>query len=330
MRQVFARAATGLLAYRQRYRHGSRAVVLAYHRIAEPHVDPLGLCVSPGHFAEHLNVLRTIGVPCRLQDLPQALEDTDAPDRVCVSLDDGYADNLYAAVPLLAQFAVPATVFVVSGQHQSGREFWWDELARVILDGARLPVWPPPDDLTGGAVADASPSGRMRLFEAVHAHLYTLTADERGVTLDGLRKWAGTPAEPRRTHATLSLDELRRLAAHPLVEIGAHTVTHPALDRLDTAQQKAEVEGSKQWLESALNRDVMSFAYPHGRYTPATARLAREAGFLRACTVTPGSTALATDPWQVPRILVTNISGEVLAAWLRRIFSQPPTLPPLV
>lgn len=327
MTDVFARAVTSLLSRRQRRRHGPRAVILTYHRIADADVDPLGLSVSPACFAAHLEILRSVALPCRLQHLPQALDPGDAPDRVCVTFDDGYADNLHAAVPLLERFEVPATVFVVSGQHASRREFWWDEVARVILGGTRLPGGPVPADLTGRPIDDASTIAPVRLFEAVHAHLYNLTADERTAALHTMRTWAGASATMRPVDATLSLDELRRLAAHPLIDIGAHSVTHPALDRLDSAQQRSEIEASKRSLENAVDRPVTSFAYPHGRYTPTTAQLVREAGFVRACTVAPGSVAAATDPWQVPRLLVTNISGDSLAAWLRHVFSQPPTLP---
>ena len=49
------------------------ALILFYHRVAEVDCDPWSLCVTPQHFAEHLEVLRQYRYPMRLQQLNQAL-----------------------------------------------------------------------------------------------------------------------------------------------------------------------------------------------------------------------------------------------------------------
>jgi glycosyltransferase involved in cell wall biosynthesis/peptidoglycan/xylan/chitin deacetylase (PgdA/CDA1 family) len=69
-------------------------------------------------------------------------------------------------------------------------------------------------------------------------------------------------------------------------EIGAHTLTHPHLDRLDKADARREIVGSKKTLEKIIGQSVTSFCYPYGDYSAETKRLVREAGFHRARTVT--------------------------------------------
>ena len=58
---------------------------------------------------------------------------------VGVTFDDGYGDNLRNAKPILDRHRVPATVFVTSGYVGARREFWWDELGRVVLHAPRVP-----------------------------------------------------------------------------------------------------------------------------------------------------------------------------------------------
>src|SRR5262245_22040769 len=108
---------------------GRRALILMYHRVAEPPMDPWYLSVSPRHFAEQLDVLRQHARLLRVDQLSRALRDGDVPDRsVVVTFDDGYADNLRTAKSLLELYNVPATVFLTTGYIGQDREFWWDEL----------------------------------------------------------------------------------------------------------------------------------------------------------------------------------------------------------
>jgi peptidoglycan/xylan/chitin deacetylase (PgdA/CDA1 family) len=71
-------------------------------------------------------VLRKHGYPLSLRELFQGLHEGRLPQRAIVlTFDNGYADRLYAAKPLLERFHIPATVFITTGS--LGHEFWWDE-----------------------------------------------------------------------------------------------------------------------------------------------------------------------------------------------------------
>ena len=112
-------------------------MILVYHRVAEANVDPWALGVSPAHFAQQLQVLNTIANPVSLRDLINAKADGDLPPRpVCITFDDGYADNLHAAKPALEKYRVPGTVFVTPGYLDVPEDLWWDELAKLVLDPA--------------------------------------------------------------------------------------------------------------------------------------------------------------------------------------------------
>src|ERR1700734_1698233 len=114
-----------------------KAMILVYHRVAEATVDPWALNVSPVHFAQQLQVLNTIAHPVSLRQLVSARSDRELPQRpVCVTFDDGYADNLYAAKPALETYRVPGTVFITPGYLGVPENLWWDELAKLVLDPA--------------------------------------------------------------------------------------------------------------------------------------------------------------------------------------------------
>ena len=98
-------------------------LVLLYHRVAEVPSDPFNLCVTPRHFAEHLEVLKKYTQPVPLQQLVKTSQEGNSPNwSVAITFDDGYADNLYNAKPLLEKYEIPATVFVATGNLEQERD----------------------------------------------------------------------------------------------------------------------------------------------------------------------------------------------------------------
>src|ERR1044071_4847840 len=125
-----------------RERLAARGLVLMYHRIAEPDLDPWGLRVSPEHFAEHLEIINKYFHPLRMNDLLGQLLCGKVPNRsIVVTFDDGYVDNLQRAKPLLERYDMPATIFLVTETILEERNFWWDELEWALLQPGTLPDW---------------------------------------------------------------------------------------------------------------------------------------------------------------------------------------------
>lgn len=318
-------------------------LILMYHRIGDLQSDPWGLAVSPRHFAEHLEVLRKHSQPRPLAQTVNAIQH-QVPQwgrTLVVTFDDGYADNLYHAAPLLDRYDVPATVFLTSGYIGGAREFWWDALERILLGPEVLPA-----ELrltAAGRISERSlgearyyaqdarrsdckrrhgtASGRYELYRAVHRVLQPLCEEERLSVLSDLSDWSGVAMSVRDSHRCLSPDDVMALARRELIELGAHTVTHPALPALPEASQREEIRQCKLELEQLLGRPVTSFAYPYGQYAAKTAALVREEGFSSSCSTQAGFVNRQTDLFCLPRIRVEDWDGEGLARMLSDWFS---------
>jgi peptidoglycan/xylan/chitin deacetylase (PgdA/CDA1 family) len=106
------------------------------------------------------------------------------------------------------------------------------------------------------------------------------------------------------------------MADGELVEIGAHTVTHPVLSSLPEPEQRWEVAQSGAELERVLGRPVRTFAYPYGHrrdYSPTTVDALGEAGYVLACSTTRGLVQRRTRPFELPRYCIGDWDGEQLA-----------------
>lgn len=320
------------------------ALILMYHRVAEVKSDPWSLCVTPKHFAEHLEILREYGNPLHLQELTKKLGNQQPMHRsIVVTFDDGYADNFYNAKPLLEKYDIPATVFVTTGRINQKQEFWWDELDRLLLQPSTLPSllelningrtyqWEL-GKATNYSEADfelnchwrmekeedANP--RNTLYRALYRELHLLPMDERDKLLDEIRIWANAEPVGRSTHRALSNDEILALELGGLIEIGAHTVTHPFLSQLSIAAQRDEIQLSKNYLEEILGHLVTSFSYPNGNYTLEISSLVREVGFNCACCSVAGRVESNSNSFLLPRVVVENWNGETFARFLSRYF----------
>jgi peptidoglycan/xylan/chitin deacetylase (PgdA/CDA1 family) len=262
----------GRVARRAAWRFGLRqgALILRYHRIGDHDGDPWPVAVSAENFAQHLDVLARRLCVLSLGELVRRLADGRPLGRaVVLTFDDGYADNLLVAKPLLERHGMPASVFVATGHTGAGRELWGNELARILLTGDALPAsleldvegQPHRFDLP----ADAGRDARLALYYEVWRLLVPLRTGVQQAVLDVLRDWAGMPSAVRPSRRMLTADEVAELAEDGLIEVGAHTVNHPDLSAAPASVQKAEIEDSKAAREVILDRSVTSFAYPYGQ-----------------------------------------------------------------
>jgi peptidoglycan/xylan/chitin deacetylase (PgdA/CDA1 family) len=319
----------------------NRGVVLLYHRIARPTWDPLSLAVSPSRFEEHLEVVRRMGRPMQLGEMVRHLGRGDLPRRsIAITIDDGYADTFEKALPLLDRADLPATSFVTTGPIQGRGELWWDRLEGTLLRPGTLPALLElraggfgyarrldgveeysADDAArhvGWKIAHGDdPTPRHRAFRELHDRLYALDPALRDELLGQLESWAGSPgsaAAPR----SLSPGELARMAADGRIEIGAHSVSHPAFDRISLARQMEEIGESRSFLEEVTGRPVAGLSYPHGRYDGGTIEFARKQGFLYGAAAHPGAVWRRTDRFRIPRLYVPDEDGDAFARRLRR------------
>ena len=269
-------------------------LILLYHRVTRLANDCWSIAVTPAHFAEQMEVLRARGkvLPLSALDAVPARPNARAAT-VVVTFDDGYADNLYEALPVLQRFDVPATVFVATDAVDHAREFWWDDLERLVAPAE---------------------------YDALWARLRDVSAQEREAVLDALRDATHVDSTPRRGYKPLTPEELASLSRDARIEIGAHTASHARLAALTGASQRAEIEAGRVALQSIIDRPIESFAYPFGRagdYTAETMDLVREAGFTRACTNHAGRVARSADRFALPRLYVQDWDGDEFAAALR-------------
>lgn len=309
----------------RRWRGDSRKFIFLYHRIASPADDPFALAVPETWFQDHLEILHSY---CRLVALDEILSMRVGKSSTLASItfDDGYADNLRTAAPILRRAGVPATFFICTGCLGDVRGFWWDRVASAI--GA-VPGRPPEfDGVPGVPLVDdlSSPESRRKATLEIALRLQRMHPLERNRVVADLEKvlLSGASGEPEPCPV---LDEagVRELGSHPLAHLGAHTENHAMLSILSRKEQLAEVSRSVTTLEHITGTRPRFVAYPYGghdAYNTDSCLAARDAGLEAAFVNHPARFDPRGEPYRVPRYYVPPLPADQFRTWLHGILGR--------
>jgi len=139
-----------------------------------------------------------------------------------------------------------------------------------------------------------------------------------------IRRWAGEPegGRHRESHRPLTVDELRELAASPVIDVAPHTRRHPALAHQPIAVQRDEIAGSTDELAEWVGQRASVFSYPFGGpgadYDSETVAAVRRAGFQLAVANFPARVTPLSSRFAIPRHLVRNWDATEFESWLTR------------
>lgn len=297
--------------------HRQTLTILIFHRVL-PAFDPLrpGEAVAATFdlrmqfIARHFAVLPLHEAVARLQrgSLP--------PRACCITFDDGYADNLTVALPILQRYRLPATVFVATGYLDGGRMF-----NDAVIDAITRTEGPVLDlrDLGLGQHPLASIEERRAVVSTILEHLKYKPPTERATDVETLLRLTACGTLPQ--DIMLTSEQVRELSNYG-VEIGGHTVAHTILTTLDDDGARQEMALGKQKLEAITGRPVRTFAYPNGRprrdYAARHVAMAREAGFELAVSTESGVGKPDSDIFQLPRFSPWGASTTMLGARMMR------------
>lgn len=283
----------------------SKLSILIFHRVL-PEPDPIFPDEPDGRrFDQVMGWIKTWFNVIPLNIAVDALTTRNLPARaMAITFDDGYADNHTIALPILMRHGLSATFFIATGYLDGGR-MWNDTVIEAIrgsgasslaLDnikpfgGSRLP------SLAIGSVVE-----KRAAIQTILGKLKYLSSSEREAASRSIAEQCDIDLPTNLMMTTQQVVEMRRSG----MLIGAHTVTHPILAKLQASDVRKEISESKQSLESILKEEINLFAYPNGRpdldFQVKDVDIVKELGFKAAVTTTRGVAKTDVDLMQLPR-----------------------------
>jgi peptidoglycan/xylan/chitin deacetylase (PgdA/CDA1 family) len=274
---------------------GGLGAILMLHHVSDDAPKPLGLnahlTITPRFLDEVLTLMKQMGYV--FVDMDEALarirKPVDGPRFATITADDGYRDNFTEALPVLERHAAPITIYVAPGLVEGAVDVWWELLEDIVTkaDAVRLP--------SAGAetVFDCAELAAKRdSFCRILNYLTEDIAeeDQHGI-LRGMADDAGIDAQVVGRGNVMGWDEIGRMARHPLVTIGAHTIHHYSLKRLPEGLAYSEIMDAATRIADMTGEKPRHMAFPYG-FPAAVGRreveLAKKAGFASAVTTRHG------------------------------------------
>jgi peptidoglycan/xylan/chitin deacetylase (PgdA/CDA1 family) len=179
---------------------------------------------------------------------------------VCFTFDDGYADNLTIALPIFRRHQAPLCVNVTVGYVNRTTPCWWDALGEMLLQRNKI-------EFRGSGQTERIKLGTWEEKVAAYHRLgMILHQDVPEGRFPLGSTWALNGADPQSLSDRFfpTWEELQKFAQDPLVQIGAHTLTHPSLKQLRENEAGDEIEQSRRILKEKLGVEIEHFAYPFG------------------------------------------------------------------
>ncbi len=305
MKQLLKRADSSLfsgrLMRRWQQRYQDRCVqIMCYHSVARtPCVltDGTALCHSLDEVERQVDYVADRYRPISLRRLVESIEEGRSVDRAVVfTFDDGFADNLRRAMPILYRRRIPMTIFPTAGVIGNTGLMWTHKLAWLIHHGH------------GDRLLKAMRSAGFREREQDEAwpdYARRVYRADLPLLLEGMLCDAGKSGSELARELRPYLDPEEMAAADgEFVEFGNHTLSHPVLSALTASQQEAEIREGARIISAITGIKPLAFAYPFGlkrHYTDETQQLVRAAGHLAALDMRRRINTGKLDPFQLSR-----------------------------
>lgn len=266
---------------------GPKLSIFIFHRVlSEP--DPL----FPGEIdiARFDRIVGWISSWFDVLPLSEAVERLSRGDlgvgKACITFDDGYADNLTNATPVLRKHNAHATFFIATDFIDGGR-MWNDTVIESIRGTAQSGIdceWLGLGDVSLDSVAD-----RKTALERIIPAIKHLPGERRAEAVSRLEALCGASLPNDLMLSALQLSDLHGSG----MGIGAHTRSHPILAKTDPARARREISESRAYLENALGERIGLFAYPNGKpgvdYLPEHVAMVKDLGFDAAVSTAWGA-----------------------------------------
>ena len=268
-----------LLGFDERFFRDARGSrIMIYHGICKhdhTRFNPIFLKLKT--FERHLQFYKEYFNVISLDDFYQERFSKDKFN-ICITFDDGYANNHKYVLSLLNKYQLPATFFVTAIRETGFDILWNDFLGMVGKYGPAKLFYKNEQFYKDRFNKYISEKSGMAMVEILRSGGFDVKA-EMIKLLYPLAPYRECKPNDEDYWLQMSKEQIRELSASPFASVGSHSYYHNDLARISINDAVEEMVRSKQYLENTIDRPVNSLAFPYGTYTSQVVEAAKSIGY---------------------------------------------------
>ena len=257
------------------FRKARGARILVYHGIClNDHLHFNTLFIKLKTFESQLQLYKKYFNLVSLDDFYQQKFNNDKFN-ICLTFDDGFANNYKYVLPLLEQYQVPAAFFI-TGIRNEGYDILWNDILSVSYRcGPSKIVFKNEVFVKGKDKKYISSSTDKCLVDILRPTEFEDKAELLQI-LDPFKNTAESDYWLQMTE-----EQIRILSGSKWATIGSHGYYHNDLAKISIASAKEEIIQSKRYLETITGKEIKALAFPYGSYTKEVVNEAKNEGYLQ-------------------------------------------------
>ena len=259
------------------YKNARGSRILIYHGICKhDHTRFNPIFLTAKVFEEHLKLYKK---HCNVISLDDVYNNRFSPDKfnICITFDDGYANNHKYVLPLLKKYEMPATFFITGVTNEHYDILWNDFLGIVSKYGPQHINYKNKQYYKGQYDQYIAFDDQVSLKEQLRLAGFAEKAEMMALL------YPLVPFKEDSNHVgywlQMNNEQIKEMAASPFVTVGAHGYYHNDLARISTEDSLSEMIKVKQYLETLTAMPVNSIAFPYGSYNQQVIKEAKKAGY---------------------------------------------------
>ena len=254
------------------FRNARGARILVYHGIcAKDHLQFNTLFLTKEVFESQLRFYKKYFNVVSLDDYYQCKFD-ESRFNVCLSFDDGFANNHKYVLPLLEQYKLPAA-FLITSVRDAGYDILWTDIMSIAYKYGPASIQFSGDNFIKKNRDYVSSSTGQRLVDV----LRSTESDEKEGIMELLM------SVKQRTHEDywlqMTADQIKHLSASKWATIGSHSHFHHDLAKISRPVLTNDLVRSKRYLENVTGKEIKALAFPFGSYNESVVQEAKRAGY---------------------------------------------------
>ena len=305
----------GIIGLNERlFKQARGARILVYHGICSSNPTRFNsLFLTARTFEQHLQFYKKY---FHIVSLDEYYEQQFRGNKfnVCLTFDDGFANNYEYVLPLLNKYEVPATFFV-TGIRNAGYDILWNDFLAIAQEfgppefECQREIFVRNNQMAYVSMVEGRPLKELLREEGFKKKAELIQILQCFLSPDIMEKvkvyWM-----------QMTSSQIKELSGSPFATIGCHGYYHNDLARIPVRDMQEELIQSRRFLENLIQKPVDTLAFPYGSYSRETITVSKSLGFTKLLAAEFLFPEDSSDPTLRERFIVNpyiSVNNQMLA-----------------